>query len=339
MLLEKKSVVLCIGLLLFLIACDENSSAPSHSDFSDSSSSILQSSSSSTLPNGVSSFSQSSSSESIPTSSDGCIRSSSSRTVQSSSSSAISSSSSEAEILSSSSPTSSSSNAIVAVDPSTVVKGSFTDKRDGKVYKTVKIGEQTWMAENLNYSDSVNTPSLVGKSWCYENDSSYCKKYGRLYSWAAAIDSVALYDANGINCGYHYLCSALPDTVPGICPLGYHLPSWPEWKTLLSAIGGISNSGIILSTTGNLLMATDDWIPWASQKGTDDYGFSALPAGHYSGELGNFWYVRESTSFWTSTTAGTLYYSDAIHLNNRDRKASLVTPDRRNGFSIRCLMD
>ena len=49
--------------------------------------------------------------------------------------------------------------------------------------------------------------------------------------------------------------------------------------------------------------------------------------------------VRESTSFWTSTTAGTLYYSDAIHLNNRDRKASLVTPDRRNGFSIRCLMD
>ena len=64
-----------------------------------------------------------------------------------------------------------------------------------------------------------------------------------------------------------------------------------------------------------------------------------FPAGHYSGDLGNFGYVRESTSFWTSTTAGTLYYSDAIHLNNRDRKASLVTPDRRNGFSIRCLMD
>ena len=192
MLLEKKSVVLWIGLLLFLIACDENTSAPSHSDFSDSSSSILQSSSSSTLPNGVSSFSQSSSSESIPTSSDGCIRSSSSRTVQSSSSSAISSSSSEAEILSSSSPTSSSSNAIVAVDPSTVVKGSFTDKRDGKVYKTVKIGEQTWMAENLNYSDSVNTPSLVGKSWCYENDSSYCNLPSRISpSFMARMENVA----------------------------------------------------------------------------------------------------------------------------------------------------
>ncbi len=80
---------------------------------------------------------------------------------------------------------------------------TFTDPRDGKVYKTVKIGNQVWMAENLNYD--------AGKgSWCYDNNSSNCDKYGRLYDW---------------------------ETAKRVAPPGWHLPSKNEFKTLLKNLG------------------------------------------------------------------------------------------------------
>ena len=81
--------------------------------------------------------------------------------------------------------------------------GSMTDSRDGQIYKTVKIGDQIWMAENLNYADSIKTPSLIGKSWCYANKAENCAVTGRLYTWTAAIDSVKLAtDAdNPLDCG------------------------------------------------------------------------------------------------------------------------------------------
>jgi uncharacterized protein (TIGR02145 family) len=81
--------------------------------------------------------------------------------------------------------------------------GSFTDSRDGKTYKTVKIGEQVWMAENLNYE--------AQGSLCYDNDNANCAKYGRLYNW---------------------------ETAKEVCPSGWHLPSEDEWKTLINVAGG-----------------------------------------------------------------------------------------------------
>lgn len=79
----------------------------------------------------------------------------------------------------------------------------FTDKRDKQTYAAVKIGEQIWMAENLNFAypklarsesetDSTESAALDSISFCYNNDPANCEKYGRLYTWAAALVSVAV---------------------------------------------------------------------------------------------------------------------------------------------------
>jgi uncharacterized protein (TIGR02145 family) len=87
-------------------------------------------------------------------------------------------------------------------------KGTFTDPRDGKTYKTVKIGNQTWMAENLNYEASG--------SRCYVDDPANGQKYGRLYDW---------------------------ETAKRACPPGWHLPSDKEWQELVDFAGGNAIAG------------------------------------------------------------------------------------------------
>ena len=93
--------------------------------------------------------------------------------------------------------------------------GSFTDPRDGKNYKTLKIGTQTWMAENLAYKAS-------GGCWAYQNNSSSIKIYGYLYNW---------------------------NTAQNVCPSGWHLPSDSEWLTLINFIGGGDVAGGKLKST------------------------------------------------------------------------------------------
>ncbi len=105
---------------------------------------------------------------------------------------------------------------VEVVDPGNVKKGTMTDSRDGKTYKTVTIGSQTWMAENLNYERACNS--------CYGNKAEYCTEYGRLYSWDAAMEA---------------------------CPSGWHLPTSTEWNILFTAVGGQSTAGKMLkSQTG-----------------------------------------------------------------------------------------
>ena len=148
----------------------------------------------------------------------------------------------------------------------------MTDKRDGKKYKTVKIGEQTWMAENLNYADSNLTPSIKGKNWCIDNDEAKCEITGRFYTWAAAIDSIALANDkdNPRTCGHGVTCDLSNDTIRGICPEGWHVPSYREWMDLHDAVGGED-------TAGKHLKSKKGWL--GIHTGTDDYGFSAIPAG------------------------------------------------------------
>lgn len=203
---------------------------------------------------------------------------------------------------------------------------TMTDNRDNKVYKTIKIGSQTWMAENLNYADSATTASLKGKSWCYKNVASNCDVVGRLYTWAAAIDSVKLYDSgNGVDCGYLKNCT-LPSKVQGICPSGWHLPTYAEWNTLFDEVGGQSNAGKVLkSQTG--------WN--SSGNGTDAVGFSVLPTGYreYNGYFnGDGWF----TDVWSATQRDEYY---TYHMNADRNNGILHYCNKDHGASVRCLRD
>ena len=212
--------------------------------------------------------------------------------------------------------------------------GTLTDDRDGQTYKTVKIGEQWWMAENLNYA-YTGVPFKVGDftsdstSWCYDNDAANCAKYGRLYTWAAAMDSAGIIPGNSANgCGYEKDCNLGNVKVRGVCPEGWHLPSRYEWITLLTAAGGIETAGIMLKST-------EGWI--SNGNGSDAYSFSALPAGS---RYDNGLYLNEGyyTNFWSSTEddSGRAYGMRLIY-NYVD--AGLGYDIKIYGFSVRCLKD
>ena len=336
--------------LLLLAACGGDSGTSALSDNGTSSSEEIQSSSSSSKVESSSSVilsgdsheeSSSSSSTSLKSVSSSSNRSSSS----SSSEMAKSSSSSKGEAKSSSSNQSSSSNEDNEIDGDRcwdmpkeaylnpeIDYGSMTDSRDGQIYKTVKIGNQVWMAENLNYADSVKTPSLLEHSWCYNDKAEYCAVTGRLYNWAAAIDSVKLAtDADKPqDCGFgHRFRCTLPDTVYGICPPGWHLPTKTEWETLFTEVGG-------QSTAGKVFKSQKGW--YNKGIGTDAYGFSALPAGDWF-FLRKFDSCVLSTNFWSATQddgdCDDCAYN--MHLSYDNENAGLFVSSPHFGFSVRCL--
>ena len=194
--------------------------------------------------------------------------------------------------------------------------GELKDDRDGQTYKTVKIGDQWWMAENLNYE--------VDSSFCYNDSAEYCEKYGRLYKWAAAVDK-SEEDCGSKKCG-------LSGKVRGVCPEGWRLPNYGEWKTLLSEVGGVSHAGTMLgSQTGWNRVAVN---------GMDFYGFSALPAGNRDKD-GNFDDEGDGASFWSASEAAGEYnkYKDAGFLGMNFSSANTGSLSKDYAFSVRCLQD
>ena len=311
--------VAAVSGLLLLAACGGDSGTSAPSDDGSSDSEEIQSSSSSSKVESSSSVILSGDSHEESSSS-----SSSSLKSVSSSSKQLSSSSSEKndEGWSWDVPKEVRLNPEIAYD-------SMTDSRDGQIYKTVKIGNQVWMAENLNYADSVKTPSLMGKNWCYANKAENCAVTGRLYTWAAAIDSVKLAtDAdNPQDCGWDKTCT-LPDTVQGICPSGWHLPEKKEWETLLTKVGGEATAlKVLKSQTG-----------WFRQgNGSDDVGFSALPAGDRINN-GNFFDIGKLAGFWSASETD-YNYAKALDLGYCSNYAALGYYNKSFGFSVRCLKD
>jgi uncharacterized protein (TIGR02145 family)/uncharacterized repeat protein (TIGR02543 family) len=189
--------------------------------------------------------------------------------------------------------------------PPEVVVGTLADNRDGKTYKTVKIGEQTWMAENLNY-DVPNVTSDV----CYNNSADSCAKYGRLYNWATAMGGTSS-------------SSLSPSGVQGVCPAGWHIPSDAEWTTLVDYVD---------YPAGTKLKATSGW--YNNGNGTDQYGFSALPGGYgisdggfYNAGIYGIWWVATENN---ASGRGMGYNVEYLSRDDND-KTSL--------YSVRCVMD
>ena len=118
--------------------------------------------------------------------------------------------------------------------------GTYTDERDGQTYQTIQIGNQVWMAENLNYKAGSNC-------WVYDDNDENAGIYGRLYTWETA-------------------CEACPD--------GWHLPGDAEWKTLTEYLGGSDVAGGKLKETG-----TTHWNR-PNTGATNSSGFLALPGGY-----------------------------------------------------------
>ena len=216
--------------------------------------------------------------------------------------------------------------------------GTLTDPRDGSVYKTIVIGSQTWMAENLNYEYKVNG-STYG-NWCYNDSAKYCAQYGRLYTWASAMDTAIT------GCGDDKTCAASRGRVQGICPEGWHLPDSAEWEMLFSAVGGASTAGKSLKSSGGWKDALT-----SSGNGTDSYGFSALPGGirlSADGEIvirDFFAHAGSGAKFWSSSQcnpSSSKFYQRLAYemaLYNYLEKAYLDDGIKSHAYSIRCVKD
>ena len=303
-----KLFVGAFALSAMLVACDSDSASAKDTELEElSSSSVIAS-------------------EATQSSSTICNDSLSSSAIESSSSSAIEIASSSSTIRndnsSSSSETTQSSSSSENISAGSVYDATaktLKDLRDGKTYKTVTIGDQTWMAENLNYE--------TGNSYCYGDDASYCSKYGRLYTWSAAMDSVGTWTTNGKGCGYNKTCSPTYP-VRGVCPEGWHLPDTTEWNALFTAVGG-------QLTAGKVLKSTSGW--YSSGNGTDAYSFSALPAGNRN-RHGYFYNDGYNADFWSATeddSSGAYY----MYLGYDSEGAYLHDGYKIYGFSVRCLKD
>ena len=208
--------------------------------------------------------------------------------------------------------------------------GTMTDERDGQTYRTVKIGEQVWMAENLNY----NYHTDITHSLCFENKEENCDAYGRLYTFAAAVDSAGLFGDGGLGCdgsgSKPNEAGNLRESSRGVCPEGWHLPSKSEWEQLFETVGGTVKAATVLRAANGI--------------GTDEYGFNAHSAGFYSigpGFLGNP--DSENFEYWTSTPEPHETDIDpdfrATYLSFKSDAVRFWTNDLGYAFAVRCVMD
>lgn len=194
----------------------------------------------------------------------------------------------------------------------------FTDSRDDQSYETVKIGNQCWMAENLNIGTRIDGSSsqsnnITIEKHCYDNSEDNCNVYGGLYQWNEMM-------------GYNTTAG-----IQGICPDGWHLPTDAEWEALTIYLGGESEAGGKMKEAG-----TSHWMD-PNIGATNSSGFTALPGGYGLGGFGS----ESNEGYWWSSS--TVYNSEDMATNlilvHHDSGAFFINQDKSFGFSVRCLKD
>jgi uncharacterized protein (TIGR02145 family) len=197
----------------------------------------------------------------------------------------------------------------------------LTDARNNKTYRTVMIGSQRWMAQNLNIDPTeIEDWKGVANSWCYEDKPAYCDNYGRLYDWATTMERAETYNE----------VLAVPSAsrnYQGICPSGWHVPNDNEWNALATAVGG-------QGTAGTKLKVTSGWTQDAN--GTDEYGFSALPGGYRSGSEFSF---AGAYGFWWSSSEVNGGEAHRWVMPNDYEYLAREEGIKSDGRSVRCIQD
>ncbi len=206
--------------------------------------------------------------------------------------------------------------------------GSMTDQ-EGNAYKTITIGTQEWMAENLNtsiyrngepitnVSDAIEWQGLITGAWCYyNNDSAYSCPHGKLYNWYTCVDGRQL------------------------CPSGWHVPSYAEWNVLTSYLWGLDIAGGRMKTIGDVEQGTGLWS-MENEGGNNSSGFSGTPSGglRSNGAYSVFERFGESGIWWSSSEGNTssrayecITFRFAIY-------AQLPPAYKQDGNSVRCVRD
>jgi len=178
-----------------------------------------------------------------------------------------------------------------------IQRGTVLDNRDGTTYHTIKYGNQWWMVQNLNYN-------IPGNSWCFGNNDGYCNKFGKLYTWEAALQA---------------------------CPAGWRLPSDYDWFIIVDYLGGWEMAGAKMKQEG-----IENWQP-PNDGATNSSNFTALPGGYRYFD-GNFDLFGKFAYFWTST-AEDANNAWAMYLYYRQVEIDKNFYSKSYGFSVRCVED
>lgn len=212
--------------------------------------------------------------------------------------------------------------------------GFFTDSRDMQTYKIVTIGNQTWMARDLNY-ETDNSYSYDNR-YCFSE--ARCNRHGRVYTWAMAMDSAGIWSVNGKGCGSSSTCAAL-DPIRGICPDGWHIPTKDEFQRLINFVGGEGK--------GRDLKSADGWYEnhdtyhegnyYYKGNGTDTYGFSASPSFAIYANGSNRGEGRAAV-FWSTTAYG----NDSVYAMFMSADNNTVVTgiqSKKCMFAVRCIQN
>jgi len=222
-------------------------------------------------------------------------------------------------------PSSSSTSSSSSAEPLVGTSGIFTDERDDNPYNWVKIGEQYWMAENLNFA--------ANNSKCYGDDESSCTIYGRLYNWATAM-------ALPSSCNQTFCISQIGAKHKGVCPDGWHIPSNTDWNVLMRTVNPSCFINRNCTGAGAKLKATNRWSQFGN--GEDTYGFAALPGSYGYLENNSYTFINIGyTGYWWSTTE---YYASSVcrremnyHSDDVNLESDGIT---KSGLvSVRCVKD